>query len=106
MALAVAVTKRLKFNNGVMVIGAITASGSYTTGGEALALTTLSGLNRAPAKVEIVGKAGYKYEWDAANAKMLTRQCAAASNPMAEISAAAYPAGVTGDTITFTAYYV
>ena len=105
MALAVAVTKRLKFNNGVMVIGTITASGSYTTGGEALAMTTLSGLTRAPLRVEIDGKAGFRYEWDSANAKMMVRQCAAAANPMAEIPAAAYPAGVTGDVIQFSAYY-
>ena len=106
MALAVTVTKRIRMNNAMMVVGTITASGSYVTGGEALALTTLSGFLRSPIKVEIEGIAGYKYEWDAANAKMLTRYGGAAvSNPMAQIPAAAYPAGVTGDTITFTAIY-
>ncbi len=106
MALAVAVTNRVKMQNAVMVVGRITASGSYATGGDALALTTLSGLLRSPIKVEIEGKAGYKYEWDSTNAKMLTRYGGAAvSQPMAEIPAAAYPAGVTGDVITFTAIY-
>jgi hypothetical protein len=83
----------------------LTASGNYTTGGDSLA-TAFTGMafksSVKPVMIVAQGIAGYKYEYDYTNDKMLTRECAAAGNPLAEIPGAptAYPAGVTGDTIS------
>lgn len=83
----------------------LTASGNYTTGGDSLA-SIFTGMDfkssAKPLMIVAQGIAGYKYEYDYTNNKMLTRECAAAGSPLAEIpgSPTAYPAGVTGDTIT------
>lgn len=104
--MAAAFTLVDKWDDGqrVHVLSTLALSGSYATGGEAVTLqATLSALVAAlrsnPSYVAIDGKAGYKYEYNAATAKVMVRQCAASGNPMAEIPAAAYPAGVTGDVI-------
>lgn len=90
----------------------ITASGNYTTGGDTLDLATITGADglstppsttQLPIQVVITGQAGYVYQYvpgsSNANGKVKVLQSASSGNPLAEISAAAYPAGVTGDTI-------
>lgn len=82
MALAVSNVKRCKLgSNGIAVVGQITASGNYATGGDTLDLSKVPGItNRKPDFVRIQGMAGYMYEYDAANGKMLCRQVASADH--------------------------
>ncbi len=98
----------------------ITASGSYSTGGDTLDLTQLfssiPGLDipvgAMPLKLEIMSAHGtgtpqtamFVYNFapgsTLANGKMQVFTGAAAQAGLTELSAGAYPAGVTGDSIT------
>lgn len=106
MAIANALTHQFDNGQSIEVLGTFTASGNYAAGGTAVAWTGLGiKSTQAPLFVQVVGKAGYVYEYDDANAKLLTRESVAAGNPLAEIPTAAYPAGVTGDTIKYRAVF-
>jgi len=73
----------------------IVASGSYTTGGDIVDFAPLIGYtNKQPNWVEIHGIAGYVYNYDLVNKKVLVFTTAAT-----QIAAATYPAGVSGDSI-------
>lgn len=91
---------------GKIAVGA----GDYATGGNTLSFA-LSDIKaqRLPEIVEIMGQAGFKYEYAPgttnANGKMLIRQQSAATSALTELPAAAMPAGVTGDTIVFRAVW-
>lgn len=104
MALAVNITNKIVAGSLLHVFGTITPSGSYVTGGEVPSWTALP-TRKNPFYVHIDGKAGYVYTYDYANSKVMVFQCAAAANPMGQIPAAAYPGGVTGDTISFYAVF-
>jgi len=88
--------------------GTLVFSGNYTgTGGDTLDLTNKGILaSKPPVYGEIEGQAGFKYEWSPgttlANGKVKVRinDAGGANAPMAEHSAAALVAGVTGDTIS------
>lgn len=103
MALTWATTDFWDDGKRLHIVGTLTASGNYATGGDAVdfqaVITDVRGIRSQPSWVEIRGKAGYVYEYDYTNKKVMARQEAAAANPADELSAAAYPAGVTGDTI-------
>jgi hypothetical protein len=101
----------------VEVYVTITASGNYPALGDTLDLTALTGAagqvgvpaETLPIIAEIVsanssGVSGYVYAYrpgtTQANGKMqVLVQGAAAGDPLADLGAMAYPAGVTGDTI-------
>lgn len=113
MALAASVTKHWDDGKVLHVLGTITASGNYTTDGD-----TLSFVNAAiksasvPLLVIVTGKAGYTYVFvpgtTQANGKLLVFYCdyaASSAGPLIQIPQAAYPAGVTGDTINFYALF-
>lgn len=89
----------------VIETGTIVFAGNYVAGGEVLSLPKPAGVQRPPTFVLIQGIAGFKYEYNPANAKVLVRQSAGAAAAMAEIAVAAYPAGVTGDTVTYMAFF-
>jgi len=56
-------------------IFSLTASGSYATGGDTLDFAPLMGYtNKQPTWVDIQGLAGFIYEYDKANKKVLVRQ--------------------------------
>lgn len=107
MALTVTVIdKYFDGKRGHMIIG-VTASGNYSTGGDTLNLANLiPGAGTLPTWVELQGINGFVYAYAAgttqANGKMkvFVEQAVATNTPLAEHSAAAYVAGVTGDTIT------
>lgn len=90
------------------VIFTITASGNYATGGDTLDLTALKlpGIGQIPTWTEIVGVNGFTYSYvngtTLANGKMkvFVEATVATNTPLAEHTAVAYVAGVTGDTIT------
>jgi hypothetical protein len=85
--------------------GKLTPSGNYALGGEVVPFRGKMPTTKQPVFVDVRGKAGYVYEYDYANDKLLVRQEGAAAAPAVELAAAAYPAGVTGDDIRFTATY-
>ena len=105
MAVAATIISQNAQGTSVEVTGTLAFSGNYVTDGE---VPTFPGLRSSKAiadDIRIEGIAGYKYEYNYANGKVLVRQSAAASNPMSQLSAAAYPAGVTGDTVRFRASF-
>lgn len=101
----------------VEVFVEIVASGSYAAGGDTLDLTALAGAlgqigvpaETLPIIANIVsanasGVSGYVYAYrpgtTQANGKMqVLVQGAAAGDPLADLGAGAYPAGVSGDAI-------
>lgn len=108
MALATTLSKRSKTSGVLNGIFSLTFSGSYSTGGEALDLSTLIGFtNRRPDFVEVVGVAGYIYKYDYANKKVLVYIPTTPSTnaPFAQHSAATYDAAVSGDTVKLLAFW-
>lgn len=108
MALALSGVKRFKFGAGLIVVGTITPSGDYETGGNALDLSKVAGLtNRQPDVVLVGGIAGFIYQYDKANKKLLvyTNTAGGENNALGEHTAATYVAGVSGDTINFVALW-
>lgn len=87
----------------------LVASSNYVTGGEvpSPALTTYHPNNKTPSFVNIMSKGGHVYKWDNANQKFLVFVATTTSgnSPLTEHSAAAYNAGVTGDTITLQVWW-
>jgi len=103
MALAITVLKRSGGGRGEEGIFRIVASGSYPTNGDAADFAPLIGItSRQPDFVDIVGKAGFEYQYDYVNKKMFvyTNTAGGANAPLGEHTAAGYAAGVSGDTIT------
>lgn len=106
MAMTATVKKRVSSfgkGHGVVILrGTIAFSGSYATGGETWSLIAFAG---APVKltddaiVGIWGSSGYNYGWvpgaNLSNGKILIR------TGTTELSAGAYPGGITGDTVQF-----
>lgn len=107
MAVAAAITKKVSVPGAVLAVGTFTASSSYSTGGDSISWANAAGTTKAPLFVVASGKAGYVYEYDLANAKLMTfyGNYDAADGPLIEIPASTYPAGVSGDTITFFAVF-
>lgn len=84
------------------VKGTLSFSGSYTTGGEVASFShSAIKTTKPPIHIQIEGSSGYKYEFQRSSGKVIVRQSAAAGSPGAEISAAAYPGGVTADVAEF-----
>jgi len=101
--MALAVTKLQKWADLKSVIGtfSVVASSNYAAGGEALGLQALFAMRKAPFYVVIRGMAGFIYEYDYVNDKMLVflNTAGGANTALGEHTAAAYVAGITGDTI-------
>lgn len=111
MALAVTVTKHWDDGKILHVLGTITASGSYTTGGDTLSFADPKIKSASvPLFVNVIGSAGYIYSFvpgtTQATGKLKVFAAPATAGPLTEISQAAYPSGVTGDTIQFNALFV
>ncbi len=71
MAITGALKKRHQTGQGLVAIVTLTASGSYSTGGDSLDLPALVGYtNRQPDFVDINGSGGYVYQYDLANKKV------------------------------------
>lgn len=116
MAAAVSFTDVWTDGRRIHAIGTITFSGNYAAGGDSFDIKAAKGAidhrfwksNKDPLYVDIRGKGGFVYEYDAANKKVKVRgytptSASAGVIPMDEIAAAAYPAGVTGDVVSFYA---
>jgi hypothetical protein len=121
MALAVTVTFVDRSNNALRVYGTIAASGNYTTGGDTLSFAGQDAIKSSslPKFVSIqsqnssghsLWEYGYTPGTTQANGKMqvLGQQPTSATTgviPFSELAAAAYPASITGDVITFEAVF-
>ncbi len=113
MALSFTLTDFWDDSRRLHVIGSIAASGSYSTGGDTLDLSTAALQSLSPpigGAVEVEGDAGFDYRWVSgttlANGKVKIFQTGAAlSGPLAELAAGAYPAAITGDAIAFKAVF-
>jgi hypothetical protein len=108
--------------NALRVYGKIVAAGSYTTGGDGLSFAGLDAIksDSVPSFVSIQsqasgGASGFEYRFvpgtTMANGKMQSfgqQPTSVTSGIIAlnEIAAAAYPAGITGDTIVFEAIFL
>jgi len=101
--MSLAVTKLNKSANLGTIFGtfSVVASSNYAAGGEVLGLQALFGMRKAPLFVVVRGMAGFIYEYDYANDKLLvfTNSAGGANAALTEHTAAAYVAGITGDTI-------
>jgi hypothetical protein len=109
MAIAATLLKRRQTPLGIVGLVQLTASGSYSTGGDSVDLATVVGMtNRKPDFVEIAGIAGFVYQYDQANKKVLVYcNTAGGSNAaLGEHTAATYATGVSGDTILALAYWI
>ncbi len=109
--MALAVTKNDEWYDGkrYWVSLSITASGSYSSGGDTLNIASLVKTGKVPIKgfAQIEGQAGFQYCFvpgtdNTAHKVKVFQTGAAVSSPFAELGAGAYPAGVTGDTIVGT----
>jgi len=84
----------------VYVFGTLTASGSYTAGGDTLDFTTVGPqipASQPPVQVWVGGSSGDAYSWikgAALNNQKVKINTASAT----ELAAGAYPARITGDT--------
>lgn len=115
--MALAITVREKWFDGqrLHIVGSIAATGNYASGGDTLSFA--SGeikSQKIPDHVDVHGVAGFVYEFldgtDNATGKLKVRgqeptSATAGVIALSEIAAAAYPAGVTGDTIRFHAIF-
>ena len=101
MALAIAITDVDAGGHNLCVFGTLTASGSYSTGGDTLDFTTVAGqlsASLAPLQVWVGGSTGDAYSFLRAASPTLANgkvKINTASNT--ELGAGAYPARFTGD---------
>lgn len=119
MSLVVAVTAEEFTSSYYHIYGTITPSGSYVTAGDTLSFAGLDIIKsgQIPLRVEIYSNRPtsspqtnlYFYNYapgtSQANGKMQVFTGAAAQTALTELSAGAYPAGVTGDVIGFHAVF-
>ena len=114
MAIAVTVSDKWDDGKRLHVVGTLAFSGSYATGGDTLSFAGLVPASRAPLVVRVSGQAGFIYEVNIgsgiANSLVLVRgqeptNATAGVIALTQLAAAAYPAGVTGDTVRFYAIF-
>jgi hypothetical protein len=112
MPIAVTVSDQWDDGKRLHVVGALAFSGSYATGGDTLSFVGKVPASRAPILVRVEGIAGYKYEVNLGsainNSLVLVRQYnypGGSAGAATEVSAGAYPGGVTGDTQRFYAVF-
>lgn len=102
MAVALSLLKRTKAGPMLDAQVQLTFSGTYPTGGEAVDFASVVGFtNRPPSAVNVTGKAGFVYQYDRANKKVLVlvNTAGGVNLRLDEHTAVAYVAGVTGDTV-------
>lgn len=119
MAIAVAVTSVDNTQNQLIVDGTLTLSGNYVAHGDAINLTGFDAIKAqsAPTRIEVyeqpaagVSASGFVLEGvpgttQANGVLQVFETGAAASNPLSEMAAGAYPAGLTGAVVKFRAWF-
>jgi len=107
MSLALTVTSQWWDGKKIHVIGTVVASGSYATNGDTI---NFSGLgiksSQSPLRVDLISLNGYGLAFAPASPPaQATGKMRVNTTSNTELAAGAYPAGVTGDTITFYAIF-
>lgn len=101
--------KKLSGGSPIMVVqGRLTFSGSYATGGDPFNFANQFGFtDNSPFYVLIFGIAGFIYQYDYTNNKIFVycNTAGGANAALGEHTAAGYAAGVSGDTVTFVAFF-
>lgn len=110
MAIAVGTPiKNLDLGQAWLVVFPITLSGSYGAGGESLSgVFTNFGFKASspPFHVTAEDTSGYTFRFVASTNKLMVYTSGAnAQDPFAELSAGAYPGGLTTDVITAIGYF-
>lgn len=103
MAMTATLNKRSKTSGTMLAKFTLVASGNYATNGDSVDFGAKAGyLGVKPDVVDIYGITGFTYSYDLVNKKVLAFAVTSsgANVPMGQVSAGAYPAGITGDTIT------
>ena len=92
--------------------GTITASGNYVSGGDPLSFIGKLHGGRNLEFLSVIGESGFLYRWvkgtDLSDQKLIVMQGdndLGADGPAVELPVAAYPGGVSGDTIRYHAQY-
>jgi len=104
MAVTATVTNKWTDAKRIHVLGSLSISGSYVTGGDTITFSNPSLIkSKSPVLfMEINGQSKYLYR---AVIGTPTKMKVYVPETGAELSAAAYPTGVTGDVVTFYAIY-
>lgn len=112
MANALTVNSQHRVGKRLMVSGSIALSGNYATGGEVVDFwaSGVRSIDAKPEFMQIGGQAGFLYEYDKANGKVTVRgqeptSATAGVIALSQLAAAAYPAAVSADVITFFALF-
>ena len=110
MALAITITDVDAGGHNLCVFGTLTASGSYSTGGDTLDFTTVAGqlgASLAPLQVWVGGSTGDAYAFlRAASPTLANGKVKIDTASDTELGSGAYPARITGDTnIQFQAIF-
>lgn len=93
-------TRRLPNLRTVRVLGTLTFSGSYVTGGEVpTGITFRGGSTKPPISVKFDNRGTHTFKYDPATGKILAYLAGA------EVAAGAYPAPVTSDLVTMDIEY-
>lgn len=115
--ITVTVTDELPLpGKGMLVFGTLAvdaAADTYAVGGLVLGAANFRGkvvipVEQAPRYLFAKGRAGYMYEYNVATGKLLVRaqtNAAAEDAPLGELAAAAIPAALSGDVISFVALF-
>ncbi|HKS66887.1 MAG TPA: hypothetical protein VJR26_06585 [Candidatus Acidoferrales bacterium] len=109
MALAFTLIDTWDDGKRIHATGTITASGNYTAGGDTLDLSQFPAMASTQPPIlgtaRIDGLAGYDYVFSGGsalnNGKVKIFQQGTSAGAFPELAAGAYPAAITGDTITF-----
>lgn len=110
MALAITITSVDAAADNIYIFGTLSASGSYTTGGDTLDFTTVSNqidASQAPLQVWVAGNTGDNYAFIRNSSPTLANGAVKINTASAtELAAGAYPARITADTgIQFEAVF-
>jgi hypothetical protein len=108
MPLAITITSIDAGADNIFVFGTLTASGSYTTGGDTLDFTTAGTqipASKVPVQAWVGGSTGDSYGWLKGTA-LNNQKVKISTASGTELAAGAYPARITGDTsIQFEAVF-
>jgi hypothetical protein len=82
------------------ILGTLTFSGSYVTGGEVPSGVVKPGTTKNAVMASFMSRGDHNFKYDSSTGKVLVYAPGGA-----QLAAAAYPAGVTGDTVVMELEY-
>lgn len=110
MPIALSNIKKVKENRSLSMTATVTLSGTYPTNGDPLDLSSYNPLvsGRQPDEVDVQGKAGFVYQYDGVNKKLITyvNTAGGANTALGEHTNATYVAGILADPIRLKAQWL